>query len=198
MSETDRPEKDGKEEKRISINEAMEIKRRVEAGESMYSLAKVFGVHRKTIARWAKRSWSDLLEAKNRAENPNHISRPVIARATWGAGERPHVQRGATVPTPEGSHLQYAANGSLVRILKCPVYSVRWSCLKIKDVDVLELDGELPRGRGRIRNWDGEEIEGNLLFKISGGVVTRVEFYPDELPAKELLTQASILRKTLV
>lgn len=179
--------------KKVTPAQALDIHRRVVSGESKREIAMDFGISERTVGRYQQKSLAELellfeesLKGKPARPRGKSYSAP-FTRADEPIdlpSSRLNIARGGVTITPEGSCLQTDSSGRLRRVLRCPIYSQRWMCVRVADIDVLSLDGS--RGRGRVTSRDGLDYEGNLIFETRtikhmdwARMVTRVEFHPD-------------------
>jgi hypothetical protein len=180
--------------KKVSPSQAVDIHKRAVAGESPRELAREFGVSERTIGRYKEKSLDDLIRSfeeslralPKRPKGKSYsapFTRPVEPIALSSA--KGVLRRGSITITPEGSQMQVDADGRIRKVLRCPIYSGPWHCVRVADVDVLSYDGG--RGRGRVTSLSGNAYEGDLIFETKtikhmdfARMVVRIEFHPDE------------------
>jgi hypothetical protein len=77
-----------------------------------------------------------------------------------------------------GSVLAFGKDGTLRRVLRCPIYGTQYATWLVRDVEVLGIEDGIIHAR--IPKWDGETVDGCLVF----GANRLPYFYASNLPEK--------------
>lgn len=110
----------------------------------------------------------------------------VIPR--MGAYQRQVIQTGAV--------LVFRKDGTLYRVGGCPIYGNRHSSWLYGTVDVLHVqDGRI---FAVVRQWDGEDIKGELVFDGNHNNIKNCYFYAEKLPEKAAKRESEIRERYVV
>ena len=89
-----------------------------------------------------------------------------------------------------GAVLVFRKDGTLYRVEGCPIYGKRHSSWLYGTVDVLHVqDGRI---FAVVRQWDGEDIKGELVFDGNNKNIKNCYFYAEKLPEKTAKRDAEI------
>lgn len=89
-----------------------------------------------------------------------------------------------------GAVLVFRKDGTLYRVEGCPIYGNRHSSWLYGTVDVLHVqDGRI---FAVVRQWDGEDIKGELVFDGNHKNIKNCYFYAERLPEKAAKRETEI------
>lgn len=208
----------------LTETEKTEIRLLKEQGKSTKDLSERFGVHERTVqrivyGRGERKAEYEKANASARKQNPRkswdaEFSKPNRPDYSVPKPDRKRaapklpaldkiVRKTEVVPYTKGYERQviqtgavliFRKDGTLFRVEGCPIYGRRHVSWIHGTVDVSRIE------EGRIfavfRQWDGEDVTGELVFDGNPKFIKNCYFYADFLP-KKVAEREERIRKTL-
>ncbi len=115
---------------------------------------------------------------------------PDLKKVTRRAEVIPRMRAYQRQVIQTGAVLVFRKDGTLYRVEGCPIYGNRHSSWLYGTVDVLHVqDGRI---FSVVRQWDGEDIKGELVFDGNNKNIKNCYFYAEKLPEKAAKRDAEI------